>query len=234
MYTFNSRVRYSETGLDGRLSLDSLVNYFQDCSTFQSEDNGLGLDFLKTRGKAWVLSSWQIVVDRYPELGREIRTGTWAYQFDGFYGSRNFVMEDGESGYAAYANSLWVLVDLASGRPVRVTDDVVAGYQMEPRIEMDYASRKIVIPAEMEKCGPFPVRRYHIDTNRHVNNGRYIQMAREFIPDDFRTGQIRAEYKKAAVYGDLIFPAVSEKEGTYVVTLSDSSGKHFAVVEFGI
>ena len=47
MYTFDSRVRYSETGEDGLLSLPAIVDYFQDVSTFQSEDLGIGIDFLK-------------------------------------------------------------------------------------------------------------------------------------------------------------------------------------------
>ena len=38
MYEFNSRVRYSEIDHHGTLTLPALINYFQDCSTFQSED----------------------------------------------------------------------------------------------------------------------------------------------------------------------------------------------------
>ncbi len=38
MYTFQSRIRYSEVGPDGRLTLESLLDYFQDASTFHSED----------------------------------------------------------------------------------------------------------------------------------------------------------------------------------------------------
>ena len=45
MYTFESRIRYSETDSEGKLTMASLINYFQDCSTFQSEDHGLGLDY---------------------------------------------------------------------------------------------------------------------------------------------------------------------------------------------
>ena len=37
-FEFESRVRYSETGPDQKLTLVSLVDYFQDSSTFQSED----------------------------------------------------------------------------------------------------------------------------------------------------------------------------------------------------
>ena len=43
MYTFDSRIRYSETDSEGKLTMASIINYFQDCSTFQSEDLGLGV-----------------------------------------------------------------------------------------------------------------------------------------------------------------------------------------------
>ena len=47
MYQMESRIRYSETDADGRLTPEKLIDYFQDCSTFQSEDNGLGVERLR-------------------------------------------------------------------------------------------------------------------------------------------------------------------------------------------
>ena len=35
MYSFDSRVRYSEVDEDRKLSLTGVINYMQDCSTFQ-------------------------------------------------------------------------------------------------------------------------------------------------------------------------------------------------------
>lgn len=65
MYTFGSRIRYSETDEYGKLTLTGIMNYLQDCSTFQSEDIGLGISYLTEHHQAWWLSSWQIVIDRY-------------------------------------------------------------------------------------------------------------------------------------------------------------------------
>ena len=50
---------------------------------------------------------------------------------------------------------------------------------------------------------PFPVRRYHIDTNEHVNNCQYVQMAMEMLPGDINVRQLRVDYKKSAVLGDM-------------------------------
>ena len=57
MYTFDSRIRYSEIDADGKLSMAALINYFQDCSTFQSEELGVGIEYLAKRHLAWVLVS---------------------------------------------------------------------------------------------------------------------------------------------------------------------------------
>ena len=47
---------------------------------------------------------------------------------------------------------------------------------------MEYESRKIALPKEAKELESFPVRRYHIDTNEHVNNCQYVQMALESLP----------------------------------------------------
>ena len=70
-YTTEGRIRFSEVDHTRRITLPGIVNYFQDCSTFQSEDLGLGIMHCSERKRAWILSSWQVVVERYPEIGRE-------------------------------------------------------------------------------------------------------------------------------------------------------------------
>ena len=72
MYSFNARIRYSEVGEDQQLTVPGVVNYLQDCSTFQSEDLGMGVRYLSEHNRAWWLTSWQIIIDRYPILGERI------------------------------------------------------------------------------------------------------------------------------------------------------------------
>ena len=232
MYTFESRVRFSEIDDTKRLTLPALVNYFQDCSTFQSEDIGLGIDVLKARGKVWILSSWQIVVNRYPEMGERIQVSTWATGFEGLYGTRNFQIKDAQGEVAAYANSIWVFMDMEKGRPVRPPQEDTEAYRPEPPMDVEFAPRKIRMPQEAEDREHFPVRRYHIDTNEHVNNCQYIQMAVEVMPECARSGQIRVEYKKSAVFGDEIYPKTTVESDRRVVELCGADGKPFAVVEF--
>lgn len=231
MYSFDSRVRYSEVGEDKKLTLNGIINYFQDCSTFHSEDLKVGVEVLEAMHRVWVLSSWQIVVERYPELCQRIRVSTWAYEFQGFFGYRNFTMADREGKLLAWANTLWSFLDTDTGRPVRIPPEIERAYIVEDRLDMEYAPRKVRMPGEFRSCEPFAVHKQHLDTNHHVNNGQYIQMARDYIPADFPVRQMRAEYKKSALLGDMIYPIVGVEGDRYTVGLCDGGRKPYAVVE---
>ncbi len=231
MYTFDSRIRYSETDSEGRLTMASLINYFQDCSTFQSEDLGLGVEYLKREHLVWVLSSWQIVVEAYPCLGDEVKIGTQPYGVKGFLGYRNFAMWDENGMYIAKANSLWTLLDTNTGRPATVTQDMIDGYGIGEKLEMEYAPRKIIVPGDGMKGEPIVVRKHHLDTNHHVNNQQFIDMAMDYIPEDFVVGQVRAEYKKQAFLHYILIPYVQAEGGLVTIVLQDEEAKPYAVVE---
>ncbi|MFP3155867.1 thioesterase [Lachnospiraceae bacterium ZAX-1] len=233
MYSFESRIRYSEIDYEGIIKFDAILDYYQDCSTFHSEELGVGMDVMAEWQVAWILSSWQVVVKRYPKMGEKIKIGTWPYQFRGFMGNRNFVMEDEEGKKIAYANSIWVLLDLTTGKPKKAMPQMLEAYQLEPQLLMNCESRKISVPKELKKYPSFPVHKYHIDTNMHVNNAKYILMAQEYLPTGFKIGQMRAEYRKAAVYGDVIYPSVSigDEDGRITIVLANEEAKPYAVIE---
>ena len=232
MYTWDSRVRFSEIGEDKRLTLDGILNYFQDSSTFHSEDIGNGMEVVESLQRVWVLSSWQIVVNEYPKIGEHIKLGTWPYDFNRFLGGRNFIMYGDDGRVLAYANSLWTYLNSENGRPARVDDRILELYTLEPKYDMDYADRKIALPEEMTAQNAFPVEVYHLDTNHHVNNGQYVKMAGAYLPHGFEIAQMRAEYKKSALLGDMIYPKVAVETDTVVVSLDDKAGNAFTVVEF--
>ncbi len=230
-YEFEGRVRYSEIDHRGTMTLPALINYFQDASTFQSEAIGLGMDRLKHDRKAWVLSYWQVIVERYPQMCEKITTGTFATEFKGLYGNRNFYMKDGSGELIARANSIWAFMDLEKGRPVRPTAEHIDPYGTCEPLDMPYEERKIALPEQSEAGEPFPVRKYHIDTNEHVNNCQYVQMALEMVPGDIQVRQLRVDYKKSAVLGDMIYPRMTAEQERTVVELCDADGKPYAIVE---
>lgn len=232
MYTFDGRIRYSETDSEGKLTMASLLNYFQDSSTFHSEDVGLGVGYFKEVHQVWVLSSWQIVVERYPELCERVIIGTQPYDMKGFLGFRNFAMMTESGEYLAKANSIWSLLDLEKGKPVSASEEMMQKYGIGEKLDMEYAPRKITIPEGGISGEAIVVKQHHLDTNHHVNNGQFVDMAMEFLPEYFAIGQLRAEYKKQAFLDDILLPYVVTGEDKVVVSLTDEKGAPYVVVEF--
>lgn len=231
MYTFKSRIRYSETDSEGKLTMASLINYFQDCSTFHSEDLDLGVEYLRKEHLVWVLSSWQIVVNRYPGFGENVLIGTLPYEVKGFLGYRNFAMTDEKGEYIAKANSLWSLLNTDTGRPTSVTKAMIDGYTLGERLDMEYAPRRITLPGEGITGEPIVVRKHHLDTNHHVNNQQFINMAMDYLPEHFVVRQVRAEYKKQAFLDNVLIPYVAGGGDRYTIALQDKEAKPYAVVE---
>ena len=231
MYTFDSRIRYSETDETGALSLLGVINYLQDCSTFQSEDFGLGVEHLEERKRAWLLSSWRIVIDRYPVLGEKIKIGTWATSSKGIYGYRDFVIMDQEGNYLVRAESVWFFYDTEKMIPVRVMPEDVAAYGEEEAFDLEKAPRKIAVPKEYIEGTPVTIAAHHLDTNHHVNNAQYVDIAREAVPCTKMVKEIRADYKKAAVLGEVLIPRVTNTgKDEWTVVLADEVGEARAVV----
>lgn len=232
-YAFESRVRYSEVDENAQLTIGALVNYFQDVSAFQSEDLGVGVQYMKEQHQAWILSFWQIVIEDLPHLGDKVTARTWPYEFKMFLGNRNFDLLGAEGRAYAWANSVWVLMDMEKQKPVRVTDDLLRVYELSEKLDMDYAPRKIRVPEGGTAQAPFAITRDRLDTNHHVNNQQYILMAADYLPAGRRIREVRAEYLQQAHLGDTICPVVTEKDDWLTVSLNGEDGNPYAVVQWG-
>ena len=181
MYQKEIKIRYSEIGPDGRLGLAGILDYFQDASTFQSEQLGIGIEYLQKIRRAWLLAAWDVEIDRYPRFDERLTVFTIPYAFRGFYGFRNFGLLDENGTMIVRADSTWFWFDSEKGIPARLGDDIRQAYPLEEKIPMEYGSRKIQAPEDGKEMEPFAVRRYNLDTNGHVNNVQYVAMAMEYV-----------------------------------------------------
>ena len=111
----------------------------------------------------------------------------------------------------------------------------VEGYGMEAKPEGLSAPRKIALPEEEPvECESFHVVRTNLDTNQHVNNLQYIDMALGFLPAGFHVRELRVEYARQMRLGDLVRPLTWRTPDAFYVSLADSEGTPCAICEFMI
>lgn len=237
MYTFTSKVRYSEIDESGTLSVTALIKYLQDCSTFHSQTLGLGPAHADATGLAWLISAWEIEISALPHFDDEIRVSTWATEFKGLRAHRNFTVRSADDSETyVRANSEWFMFDAASGRPIRSPKTESEPYLIDARndapLDMPPLQRIIRYEGEGVAAAPVTVTGAYLDTNHHVNNANYVSMALGVLPEDIATSVrfLDVRYHRAATLGDVIYPHVHTIDDGSVVTLDDDASKPYALV----
>ncbi len=233
MYSFQSRVRYSETGSDGRLTVTALLNYYQDCATFHSEAAGLSVDTLLKDRLAWVLMSWQIDMRRMPVMGETVEICTSPYRIGGALGMRSFLLRTAQGETLSVADSVWALVNVDTGKPTHVRPDFAQSYGGGERIELGWKAGPIRPDTSAQPLPePMTVHSGMLDTNHHVNNAWYAHVASEQLPDRFTYTKLCVEYKNSAVLGDRLYFTRSERADGWIIAVNDAEGKPYALAQF--
>ncbi len=233
-YEYTDRISFSRCDVNRKLSITSLIDAFQDASIFQSEDAGVGIDYLRERNLLWVLNYWEIEIGKMPGLCDTVRVGTYPYDFKSFMGYRNFYLKDEDGKYLVKANTTWTMVDTEKMTPVKAPENIVGAYELGIKLDMTYSPRKILLP-DIDECDVFnadvrTVELHHLDTNLHVNNCQYINFALTAAGEDMDISVLRADYRQQAHLKDRIYPVVYVKDNERTIALNDEEGKPYSVV----
>lgn len=233
-------IHYYEIDYKRRLLATSLIDFFSDIATYQSEELGIGIDYLIGNSLAWVLFKWDVSINKYPVLGEKITIKTIPYAVKKFYAYRKFEVLNSEGEVIATANSVWFLVDFEKRKPVRVSSEMAQVYGAEdnPKEIFDFGKIEKLESYEFEKV--YHVRYSDIDTNKHVNNTKYVWWAVESLPLDIITNYslktLRVSYEKETKYGANIKSLSSvfhEEDGTIrcLHKIEDEEGKGVTYIE---
>lgn len=190
------------------------MNYFSDIAIKQSDEAGASIDRLAALNMMWFLLKWNIDILRFPELNEKVIVRTWGFSMVKFHAYRQFEILDGKGDRIVAADSVWLLIDLARRKPIRITDDMFDFYRIDRNNENILDVEKLKVPDRTEFEKNFSVRLADIDMNRHVNNVKYAEWALETVPMDiierYRMKNIVVSYEKETDYGNDVISA-SEK-----------------------
>ncbi|MFP4482869.1 MAG: acyl-[acyl-carrier-protein] thioesterase [Thermovirgaceae bacterium] len=207
-YRTTIRAGHSEMGPHGRMKIVSVANRFQDAAGEHADKLGLGVRDLLAKGYTWVLHRYRLVFDRLPECGENLRIRTWYRPEKNLYSLRNFIMEEEGGAELVFAQSSWIVVNLARGRPVRLDSVMPASYEKNQSADLAVRFPDIPRLGEPDHGMSFSVRLHDLDVNRHVNNARYIEWAVETLPpevlEEMVPAVVDAVFKNSAGYGDRI------------------------------
>ena len=232
MYSLKYKVTTSTCDSEGRLKLYSALQMMQDCSEMWIDSEPGVKEYFVAQNMAQLLASRQVEIIRVPEYKEELTVTTSVYGMKPMFGFRNTYIYDAEGKPCYKTWSMGAFVDKVNGKLKRVDDATIASMTLEPRLEMNYGDRRIILPREGgETQEPYKVLRADIDYNKHMNNANYVRIAMELLPEDFEVKCLRVEYRVAAKLGDVLAPVVYNVEGRFIVAISVGDDVS-AIIEF--
>ena len=220
MYTWNTRVLYSQLAPSGRLSLTALMDLFQDVATLHAEDAGDGIAQRTASHTAWLLSRWRIRLGELPPSGAHIQVTTQAYECRRALNRRCFALLDETGKELAVGDSLWTLVNTHTGAPADATQVVVPYLEPGKGPDMSALPRRLQLPAQHTAAAAFPVTVDLLDTNQHVNNVRSVALALRYVPADFAFSALAVDYSRPLLPGLLVTPLLAHTDRGFHVTLT--------------
>jgi acyl-ACP thioesterase len=168
VFTGRRRVRLGDASPGGRLRFDALARHLQDVSNDDTRDARLDDD-------GWVVRRTTVEVRRFPVLGEEVELRTFCSGTGRRWAERR-VAVIGAQGGAVDAASLWVHIDVATGRPALLSPGFFELYGA--------AAAGRVVTARLhhpDRPGPraiaatrrWPTRFVDFDVMGHMNNAAY-------------------------------------------------------------
>ncbi len=231
MYQLDTKIRYSQLGRDGALSVSALLDLFQDIATQHAHEHGFGLEALYARDRAWIMSRWRLRLGAMPRCCQPVTVRTRAYECRRALNRRAFSLETPQGEMLAQADSLWTLIDTKTGSPVDAADIVAAYLTPGSPPGLGELPRKVQLPPQAAALPAFPVTDDLLDTNRHVNNVRSAALAIKCLPEDFSFTALAVDYHHPLLPGDRVEPVLAPTGRGYAVALT-AGGRACVSAEF--
>jgi medium-chain acyl-[acyl-carrier-protein] hydrolase len=204
-------VHYYEADSAQQLTLPALIQYFEDIAILHSASCGFDLEYYDANHCAWMLLKWDVSIHCLPRFGQTVTVGTRVHAIKRFLADREFLLSSEDGTVLAEARSNWLFADTIRRRPVKVPEIQYEYFKVGLQDEASFISIDDVSPvlesgeqsvgarAEIARNAIHTVNS-DIDTNRHVNNVRYIDWALDALPLDFASSHspssLHVQYKK--------------------------------------
>jgi acyl-ACP thioesterase len=219
-------LRFFEMNKLGIASTISILTLLQETAAEHCYYAGHDLFSLMSENLGWVLLSGAMQMERYPLYKEKIIIRTWISKYHAIRGFRENIIYDENYNIIGRARGLWVYYDIKKRRPKKIDPDFLKKWSSCKTVSLEHdITNKIEPLNSVEYKKEFKVNMYDTDTNKHVNNLRYLQWLMESIPDEIVDNYylyfIDGRFISEAHYGDLILSLTKQDvdENSFIHTI---------------
>ena len=187
---------------------EMILSYLQDTAMEQSENIGVGLEFLIKENLNWILIRYHVQILRYPQINEKIKVLTHAVGFNKMFAYRDFKVQNEEGKVLVTAGTQWLLVDATSHKMLKIDDQFYKAYGVRREYKVPNKYEKLLSPEKDMITKKLSAGESDIDFNGHVNNTRYIAWVLDNVPEeilrDYELKEFDIIYKKEILSGQQI------------------------------
>ena len=172
------RVRHYECDVEGRLRAANYVRYMQEAAFDASAAAGYDLARYEAMGYFWLIRETEIEYLQPVRYGDQIEVKTWVADFRRVRSRRAYEFRPAGGGpLVAVAQTDWAFLEMATGRPAAIPEEMKAAFFPEGAPDRAEARGRFPVPADPPP-GAFqqrrPVEWRDLDAAGHVNNAVYV------------------------------------------------------------
>ena len=231
MYVYREEIEIPREGLSAR----ELFRILQEAAAAHSRALGYGETEMEALGVMWVVVRYYVTALRYPHGGERVTVETWPGQTRHGMCPRFTLFRDAAGEIILSGSCLWAVVDRESRQMVSPHE---RGVDIEPlttglEARLPAAIRR---PVTDRECG-FTVPPEYLDTNGHMNNTRYFDLAEQCTglrAAERGLREVTAEYLNEALCGEQLRVLWGVDGGSCTVVGESEAGHVFRMrLEYG-
>ena len=229
------KVRSYECGPDGRATLPTICNLFQEAASLHAASLGFGKGDFAAAGEniSWVLTRMVVKMNRYPVWEDDLTVETFPRGGRKIVAWRDFEVKNAKGETLGVASSEWMIIDLATRKIHAIPEKVFAANDpanmpvlgLEPFAKFRFPE---VADSEVRDVRTFTAMKSQIDLNGHVNNVHYINWMLE--PCESRCpAEMEVVFRSETFAGDEVRVETAAADGYTYHRVSAPDGKDHIV-----
>jgi len=196
-----------DVGENNELSNKGILRFLQEIACIHSGLCGSSLNNVKETGIAWVVLNWKLHVFSRPRWNTTLTIKTWSSNQKHISFYRDFEITDEDNNLVAVASSKWVPLDVINKTFAKMSPELISNYHIIDKHAFDEPIKeKLAEPEGSAFVKDYTVLQRDLDTNHHMNNLIYLDLACEALPVNFppNFSDLEIMYKHEAKLGDVL------------------------------
>lgn len=213
IYQETLTTRWHDTDATLAVRPSQTLVYMQEMAFCHLNAAGRNLDSLRfDKGLAFILTRLTLKFYTPIRPAERILAQTWVSEGKGVNFPRFFRLQKEDGTVCAEGASSWVLLDLNTHLPVRVS---AFDYGFTPEEPLPFSTpRRFAQPDDMVEVGRRKIVYSDIDYNGHMNNTRYPDMVCDYLPEGTvpRIHTMHLEFAREAAFGSTLSVLRGERQ----------------------